>query len=78
MKFKDKVTSGISTSVIKTIDVHRAGLVRHGTGTGQARSMDGWTDTARRASWAVPLRASCMAFGPSTTLQAEIRAVPAR
>ena len=72
LKFKDKVTSGISTLVIKTIDVHRAGPVRYGMGTEQARPAGVRAGTAR------PLRASCLAFGPSTALRAEIRAVQAR
>ena len=61
-----------------TIVVHRAGPVRYGMGTEQARPAGVRAGTARRASRAVPLRALCLAFGPSTALRAEIRAVQAR
>ena len=60
------------------IVVHRAGLVRHGMGTGQAWPAECRVGTARRVSRVVPLWASCLAFGPSTTLRAAIHDVPAR
>jgi len=53
-------------------------IVGQRAGPGQAQPARGRAGTARRASRAVPLRASCLAFGPSTALRAEIRAVLAR
>jgi len=38
----------------------------------------GLAGTARRASWAMPPRASRLAFSPSTTLRVKIRVVLAR
>ena len=52
------------------------GMARHDVGP--ARSISGRAVTGHRASRAVPLRASWLAFGPGTALWAGFRAVPAR
>ena len=57
---------------------HRAGPARHGPGTGQARPGGCRAGMARRASRAVPLRASCLAISPSTGLWAVFHAKPAQ
>ena len=52
------------------------GPARHDLGP--ARPGTGRAATGRRAYRAVPLRASCLAFGPGTALWAVFRAGPAR
>jgi hypothetical protein len=49
-----------------------------GTARTYARPDGGRASTPRRASWVVPKRASCLAFGPGTTCHASFRAGPAR
>jgi len=63
---------------VEAIDVHRFGPAWPGTGLCQARPDGGQAGTARRASWAMPKRASCLAFGPGTTCHASFRAGPTR
>ena len=59
LKYKNNFTLEIS------IDGHRNGPSKLGTVTGQARVAGCWASkTARYASRAVPMCASCLTFGP--------------